>query len=317
MAAENVVVSICHPGKFGLVDHAEALVHYGQRLDPQRTYVLAQGLDEVFAVARRIRRTGNKAVCVVWDNSLATFASAVLAKQLGLTFVYYYHEPGGIGQKLFKADPLLYSLKSSLGEWLMCQLADRRAVARPDKLCFGDLYFPLLFDDQRPPWNSRKRVIGFLGARRNQRFFDLFQQMAPSFAAAGFEVAYFPSPESGRSREEKFAFLANCTAIWNVYGVSFNQSGVTGDCFMSSTPVIASHFEPYRELLALHGKLVEVDLFQEPKDMCARLVANLERLVQARPGQDPESLRQAQSAFGGAAAFSNHWLPVLGRLLDG
>ncbi len=315
MNSIHFVASICHPKKLGLIDLAKALQYYGQTYDRQRTYVLLHNITDLKNLLRGARNSGGIGLCIVWDNSLRSLLFALIARLLGVVTAYYYHEPGGFGQKIFKSDPFFYSLMATFGEWAFRKSTNFHIVARPDKIGFGDAFCPLIFDDRRPIHElGQKKIIGFLGARRNQRLFNLFNLLVPDLKKAGYLVAFFPSKEYGSSNEEKFAFLSQCTAVWNVYGVPYNQSGVTGDCLMSSTPVIYSAFEPYGSLLRELDLGIELDLMQPQPELARHLLDELERMNGMHKKSSDISLSKVQSDFGGRGAFVKYWLPFFASL---
>lgn len=312
------IASICRPNKLGLLDLAKALEYYGQVSDMERDHLVLENLVHLIRVVDKARRSGGTGLCVIWDNSLQSLLAALIARLLGVKTAYYYHEPGGIGQKLLKSDPVFYSLKAALGEWLFKKATHFHIVARADKIGFGDAFCPLLFDDRRPEHNSEsKPLIGFLGARRNQRLYNLFKSLTPNLREAGYDIAFFPSAEHGQSAEEKFSFLSQCTAVWNVYGVPYNQSGVTGDCIMSGTPVIHSAFEPYRSLLRELNLGVEVDLMRPQPDLARQIVEQLKSLGGVHKGAPRLSIVDAQSFFGGLMAFRQYWQPFFDTINNG
>lgn len=304
------IASICHPRKLGLIDLAEALQHYGQTHDQQRDYVILKNLSHLMHLVRKLRSLQGTGLCVVWDNSLRSLLIALVARMFGIKTAYYYHEPGGFGQKIFKSDPFFYSLKATLGEWVFLKATHFHIVARPDKIGFGDVFCPLLFcvrRKEREP--TPEKLIGFLGAKRNQRLYNLFRLFGPELKKAGYQIAFFPSAEFGTSTVEKFEFLGRCAAVWNVYGVPYNQSGVTGDCLMSGTPVIHSAFEPYRSLLSELNLGIELDLMQPHHDLIQNLLEKLAKKNALDKDVDSRYITEAQSNYGGQKAFIDHWKP--------
>ncbi len=306
----HFVASICHPAKLGLLDLAKALNHYGLAHDQERDYIILEDVFHLICLVRKLRKLEGTGICVVWDNSLRSLLIALIARALGIRIAYYYHEPGGFGQKIFKSDPLFYSLKATLGEWIFLKASHYHIVARPDKIGFGDVFCPLLYSDSRPEFECPpEKLIGFLGAKRNQRLYNLFILLEPKLKRAGYQIAFFPSTEYGSSTEEKFEFLSRCSAVWNVYGVPYNQSGVTGDCLMSGTPVIHSSFEPFRSLLNELNLGIELDLFQTCDVMILNLLKNLDGKSLFRNDIERIRLSTSKSNFGGQQAFLKYWKP--------
>lgn len=298
----RAIFALCHPRKPGLLDHARAIVRYGRLLDPGTDYALLSR----FADLGKLKRGD---VVVIWDNSPASLALAWACKFRGARIVYYLHEPGGLGQKLVKDDPLVYSFLAATAELAFKGVADLIAVPRFDRMAHGDVFLPLPFWEERPPPAPSARRIGFIGARRRHRLQHVFASLEPVMRAEGFEPAYFPAPGSSAGEAEKFAFLAECAAVWNPYGVPLNQSGVTLDAAMSSIPVIGTAFEPFRETLKRLGLFYELRLSEGPESLADQLRVILLRLA-ARNDRKPVD-RAVLSELGGAAMFQRRWLPLL------
>lgn len=298
----RAVFSLCHPRKPGLLDHARAIVRYGRLYDTPARYDLISHLSDIGKITR-------DATVVTWDNSPASLALAWACKIRGARIVYYLHEPGGLGQKLVKDDPLFYSFLAAFAELSFRGVADLVAVPRYDRMAHGDVFLPLPFRDDRPPPASNARRIGFIGARRHHRLQHVFAGLEPVIRREGFEPAYFPAPGGGFGEADKFAFLSECAAVWNPYGVPLNQSGVTLDAAMSSIPVIGTAFEPFRETLKRYGLFYELRLADGPESLAEQMRVILLRLAAKtdRSPVDPVAL----SELGGAAMFRRRWLPFL------
>lgn len=301
----RAIYALCHPRKPGLLDHARAVVRYGRLYDPAATYRLMTGLGDVRSLHRG-------AVVVVWDNSPKSLALAWICRFRGATIVYYLHEPGGLGQKLVKDDPLVYSFMAAYAELSFRGVAHLVAVPRYDRMAHGDVFLPLPFWEERPPPVAGARRIGFVGARRHHRLQHVFASLEPVIRAEGFEPAYFPAPGGGAGEAEKFAFLSECAAVWNPYGVPLNQSGVTLDAAMSSIPVIGTAFEPFRELLQPLGLFYELSLSAGPEHLAEQVRAIL-RYLAAKNDRKPVDAA-ARSELAGAAMFQRRWLPFFQTL---
>lgn len=104
----------------GLVDHSQALQLYcseeGISCKAESSY------GRIFAHFWRGSR-----LFIFWDNSFKSVFCAAILRMIGALVIYYYHEPGGIGQKLVKNDPFFYSLFAALAEFVqkICQLDPR------------------------------------------------------------------------------------------------------------------------------------------------------------------------------------------------
>lgn len=309
------ILSVCHPGNRGLLDHSAALVSYGQQYDANRSYLAVHGVRESLRAAARTRRHRRACLWVLWDNSLLTLLIGVGARVLGGHVVYMLHEPGGVGQKLTKGDPFVYSCLAALAETAMTAVSHSVVVPRRDRLAFGDAFVPLLYDEARPePHTARTRRIGFLGARRAHRLAHLFTRLVPRLRETGIEVSYFPSKDRGTTYSEKIRFLQEMDLVWNVYGVPFNQSGVTGDCIMSMVPMVCSVHEPERALLGLLGLKCEIDLRQTEEEIGAVLIAFLADRQEEPSSLDMREARALRSMYGGSMAFQTYWKPLFDRI---
>lgn len=301
----NFIASICNHKKLGLKDHALALEYYGNMNDSEREYLLVKNFFHLIHIFFLSKRENKYGLFLIWDNSIRSLLLGLISRALGFTLVYYYHEPGGLNQKLLKKDPLIYSFKAALGEWLFQKIAHYSLVARLDKVSAGYVFCPLLFDDRRPKSNPQN-FIGFLG-RQMHRHHALFNSFKPTLENAGYEIVFFPSKHFGSSASDKFIFLGQCIAVWNVYEVPYNQSGVTGDALMSGTPVIFSRYEPF-QLLLLRCKLgVYVDITKPASEILEKLLRDISDSGNRRGIKSKKALKLEQSRFGGNIAFINHW----------
>jgi hypothetical protein len=299
----RTVLSLCHPRKPGLLDHAQTIVRYGRMFDPDARYKLVSRFGDL------TKWRGGGTVVVIWDNSPASLALAWVLKLRGAKIVYYLHEPGGLGQKLVKDDPLVYSFLAAYAELCFRGVADLVAVPRFDRMAHGDVFLPLPFWEERPDPVPGANRIGFIGARRRHRLQHVFAALEPVIRAEGFVPAYFPAPDGGAAEADKLAFLAGCAAVWNPYGVPLNQSGVTLDAAMSSIPVIGTAFEPFRDILKRFGLFYELRLSEGPESLADQLRVILLRLA-AKSDRKPVEAA-ARSELAGAAMFQRRWLPFL------
>ena len=313
------VGSICAPNKYGLMDHAVALYEYGSDLDSSKSYLdpLDSNNFVYVPVNTHCRRASHWQIWVVWDNSLFSFLSALVARFRRAKLVYFLHEPGGLEQKLAKGDGLLYSLSARAAEIVMAFLSHRVISAHPKNRKHVDLICPLLYSERKSSEiDKKRRIIGFLGAVRSSRTPALFEEVCSFLLKMGYEVRFFPSAEFGQKSSEKLRFLDECFCVWNVYSVPHNQSGVSGDCIMSQTCVVHSKYEAYMKVLASLSLSIAVDLESSPAEIAKSIEAAYKsgcpkNSLEVQQLEENDSVR---SAFGGAVAFRKSWLPMLSQL---
>jgi len=303
----NLIISFTHPNKLGLIDIANALTDYGGTYDKSRKYLSISNLFDLLKAL--IRNRNNKTICVIWDNSLYSLNAMLICCIYRVKILYYLHEPGGIGQKLYKGDPFIYSIKASLGEWLMKLISSKVLIARADKLAFGDFYAPLLYNHDRPYPKKNSNIIGFLGAKRRHRMHHVFKSISSKLTKNGYKIYYFPSSKYGKNLEDKVKFLEECCAIWNCYGAPYNQSGVTGDCIASGVPCIVSQFEPFIDDLEKLGLLIKIDIRLSDDDLAHQLVNFLDERSKSNTHFN-HSKKELASIYGGDLAFKKHWLNI-------
>jgi len=302
------VFSVVHPKKYGLLDICEALSFYGNQSDSARAYSTITSRVKLAELLVRGKSKKGSIGLVFWDNSFFSLFCLCLGKLFGAQTFYYLHEPGGIGQKLVKGDRFIYSIGASLAEALMGRLASKVLVPRFEALVFGDYYAPLLFVGDESEYNCpEKKFIGFLGGRRKSRLEHVYRGIQAKLNELGIESGYFPSKEFGFSKEDKLAFLNRCDAVWNVYGVPYNQSGVTGDCIMSDVRCIVSHYEPFLSDLRKLDLAVEVDIASDNESIVKKLMSIYK---EDSNNVDESYRREIRSKFGGTLAFSKYWKPV-------
>ena len=302
------VISVVHPKKYGLLDICEALSFYGNQSDSARAYsTITSRAKLAKLLVQRKSKKGSIGI-VFWDNSFFSLFCLCLGKLFGARTFYYLHEPGGIGQKLIKGDRFIYAICASLAEALMGRLASKVIVPRFEALVFGDCYAPLLFVGDESEYNSsEKKFIGFLGSRRKSRLEHVYRGLQAKLNKLGVESGYFPSKEFGVSKEDKLAFLNRCDAVWNVYAVPYNQSGVTGDCIMSDIRCIVSHYEPFLEELRQLNLALEVDITTDEDLIIEKLMSIYK---EDSKKIDESDRRKIRSKFGGTLAFSKYWKPL-------
>lgn len=308
----NSIISFIHPKKFGLIDIANALTEYGCVNDKTRVYSSISNLKVLIKklIANKNRK---KTICIFWDNSFYSLNAMLVCIFFRVKILYYLHEPGGIGQKLYKGDPFIYSIKASFAEWLMKLISSKILVARADKLAFGDYYAPLLYSHNRPYAKQNSKTIGFLGAKRDHRMHHVFERISSKLIENGYKIIYFPSHAYGKDIKAKVKFMEECCAIWNCYGVPYNQSGVTGDCIASGVPCIVSKYEPFIDDLEKLDLLVKLDIRLSDDELALQLINILEERIKAKKHFDNQK-KELASIYGGELAFNKHWLKIFNSL---
>lgn len=294
------IISVCKQEKLGLMDLADALTFYGKNNDPERNYFTLNRIIDIF---KAFFKKNTRNIFVIWDNSPRSLCVMIICFILRMKIIYYLHEPGGFKHKRQLRATFLYSLFASSNEFLCKSLSSYVGISRKDKIEHGDYFLPLLYDDRRPN-HSPKNIIGFLGSQKKERIPDVFRDVAIGLQSYGYDIGYFPSAVHGKSRKEKFDFLAKCTAVWNVFIYEYNLSGVTGDSFMSGTPIIVSDFEPFMNILLKYNLAIKVNINDSSDVIVAKIIKYL-RLPKKRLSKT--NIQNQQSIFGGASAFINYW----------
>ena len=294
------IISVCKQEKLGLMDLADALTFYGKNNDPEREYFILNRIIDIFTAFFK-KNTRN--IFVIWDNSPRSLCVMIICFILRMKIIYYLHEPGGFWHKRQLRATFLYSLFASSNEFLCKSLSNYVGISRADKIEHGDYFLPLLYDDRRPN-HSPKNIIGFVGSQKKERMPDVFRDVAIGLQSFGYDIGYFPSAIHGKSRKEKFDFLAKCSAVWNVFIYEYNLSGVTGDAFMSCVPLIVSDHEPFINLLLKNDLAIRVDINDTSDEIIVKIIKYMNS---RRERSNQESLKKEQSRFGGAAAFMDYW----------
>ncbi len=300
----TTIISICRPNKLGLIDLAKSLVRYGNELDKQRKYLLLMTFAEFFCILIKARKSKEKVICIFWDNSLYSLSYLILSRLFFFKTIYYYHEPGGYAHKRRLRATIAYSFFSSFAECVYLSISNFIGISRKDKISSGDYFLPLLYDDIRPLHIKGTKKIGYLGNLKKERLPNVLKEIEPLLNAKGYEVVYFPSIRYGQSTFDKYAFLSQCTAVWNVYAYPYNLSGVTGDAFMSNTPLIVSEFEPFLDILNTNNLAILFDR-SEPNEVMVEKIEKSIKIIDDSPPS--KSLTSDQSRFGGKIAFLDYW----------
>ncbi len=300
----SVIVSVCRPKKLGLMDLARSLVFYGNALDKKRNYVVLEGAADFFSILINAIKKNERVICVFWDNSFFSLLYLIFSRILLFKTVYYYHEPGGYSHKRKLRATIKYSLLASIGEKIYLSLTNFVGISRKDKISSGDFFLPLLYGNQRPLHVKRTKKIGYLGNFKNERLPNVLKRIEAKLNARGYEVIYFPSSTYGNTTFEKYQFLSQCAAIWNVYAYPYNLSGVTGDAFMSNTPLILSKYEPFLDILVSNNLAILLDPLESDETM-VKIIDESIKLIDETP--PTSSLGSDQSNFGGADAFLDFW----------
>ncbi|WP_422672446.1 hypothetical protein [Candidatus Methylopumilus planktonicus] len=293
------------------MDFSHALVYYGSKYDKRREYISPTKFCEIFNVYLGLNKNKKKAICIIWDNSFYSFSLATIARFLGIKIIYYYHEPGGLTHKLELRAPIYRISIQRLAEILNFKIADYVAVSKLEKIEKDFVFLPLLYDDRRPKKIRNSNKIGYIGALKSERLPELFKSLECLFNEKKYELIFFPSKEYGSTREDKYKFLAECAAIWNVFAYPYILSGVTGDAFFSRTPLIVSKYEPFMDLLLKNDLAVRVDPAMSPKTICEQIIKSIRAF---NPSISKSSNRDL-SSFGGKKAFQVNWLKTFEAII--
>jgi len=127
----------------------------------------------------------------------------------------------------------------------------------------------------------------------------------------GYQAIFFPSKEYGFLEHQKFDFLSRTDIVWNVFNCPNNISAVTGDAFMSKTPIIVSKYEKFIKLLRKHNLCVEIDIYDPPNFIAEKILSYLSMNNNPLP-----SISTDHSNFGGSKAYVKYWQPVFYQLTD-
>lgn len=300
------ICSLVNKRRLGLVDHARALQIYCEK-SGNAGKVAHSFLD--------LLRLKNNDIMIVWDNSIRTILLALTYRLFySGRILYYYHEPGGIGQKLMKNDPFLYAILATCAENLNKRISHKILVPKLKDLPEGNFIAPLLFHEQKIEQNDKRDIltVGLLGTPRPNRFIRLLQQLTA--ACLDVEIEFFPSDKWGTDLHSKQKFLSACDAVWNVYAVSYNQSGVTGDCIMSGKPVFHSKYEPYASLLSQLKISLEIEVGTSYEALERQFNKHIETIKNQK--LDLIALKHAASKFGGNVCFEDHWLKIFEQVMN-
>jgi hypothetical protein len=303
MKSEHVI-SVCNPKKLGLMDFSRALVYYGSRYDKTRAYISPTKFFDIFNAYLEVKKNKRKGICIIWDNSFYTFSLAIMARFFMIKTIYYYHEPGGLAHKLELRAPFFRIIIQRLAEMLNFIIADYVAVSKLNKIEKDFVFLPLLYDDRRPKKIINTNKIGFIGALKSERLPELFKSLESFFNDNKYELIFFPSKKYGSSAKDKYKFLSECEAIWNVFAYPYNLSGVSGDAFFSKTPLILSKHEPFMNLLSKNGLAILVNPSMPPEEICEHIIKS----IRTRNSSTSKPSYSDLSSFGGKKAFQLNWL---------
>lgn len=306
----KIIISLCHKKKYGLLDIANALTMYGNRHENFIDFYLLSNSINLFKL---LTNSPNKIICcVVWDNSFFSLFNCFLLKLFSIKIIYYYHEPGGFRHKVNNLKNKFFSaLGQSIAEFLFKLLSTYNAVSLKKNLHHGHFYLPILFSDIRPPRRKKNKTIGFMGFRKRERCPILFEKTVQILQKNGYQAIFFPSKEYGFLEHQKFDFLSRTDIVWNVFNCPNNISAVTGDAFMSKTPIIVSKYEKFIKLLRKHNLCVEIDIYDPPNFIAEKILSYLSMNNNPLP-----SISTDHSNFGGSKAYVKYWQPVFYQLTD-
>jgi hypothetical protein len=302
-----IIGSICHPKKQGLIDHAEALQYYGTGNDEKNKYYGDLNLRLICRIRLEGLLRGNKVILVVWDNSFQTLLNTIISRIIGARIYYYYHEPGGVKEKLYKTGSLSYSFSVSIVESLFKLVSTKILVAKRHSCDKSYTFCPLLFRDDRPSWSpSVKNIVGFIGKSRSARSFGELSKFSKILKDLNVEIKIFPDDYDSNDYEEKVKFLSKCLIVWNVYTRRYNQSGVTGDCIMSGVPIIHSEHEPWKNIIFQNG--LGYELKEGYSDFqLKKIIEDVQRKARSIDLDGFAVNDDIASNFGGKNAFMSHW----------
>lgn len=270
------------------------------------------------AVAGGLPASGHSHVFVQSTHPLNSLLIWRLRRALGPVDVHYYlHEPGTLRLKLARGDGLALSLAVTASHHLDLRAANRfyvsNAAARERALrsyripglesrCdLLPLPFPDLVPDWTPPRGNTAPHLLMLGRADERRCLDVFLGLARhaarerptwrftilSSSPVGVDDALRLLPNlqlrvgQPYSDAQMTAALGAATHVFNLFRITYTQSGVTPVALMHGVPVIASTWERSPELENL-GCIYVDDI--PPPD---RLLALIERA----PSSDARGLR--------------------------
>jgi len=307
----SLILSVCKPNKLGLMDLAKSLVWYGNTLDSNNRYFILEGFLYFISISINAIKKKETVICIFWDNSLYSLMYLVLSRLFLFKTIYYYHEPGGYSHKRQLRASISYSLFASVGDKIFLTLTQFIGISKVDNINSGDFFLPLLYANERPLHLKYTKKIGYLGNLKGERLPNVLKRIEIQLNTLGYEVIYFPSIKYGRSTSDKYSFLSQCAAIWNVYAYPYNLSAVTGDAFMSNTPLIVSKYEPFLQVLSNNNLAILLDPYLSDIDLVKLIDESIKKNEESSPSS---SLIHDQSKFGGGAAFHEHWRECFERI---
>lgn len=306
----SLILSVCKPKKLGLMDLAKSLVWYGNTLDSNNRYFILDGFLYFISISINAIKKRETVICIFWDNSLYTLIYLVLSRLFLFKTIYYYHEPGGYSHKRQLRASISYSLFASIGDKIFLTLTQFIGISKVDNINSGDFFLPLLYASERPFHLKYTKKIGYLGNIKAERLPNILKRVEIQLNTLGYEVIYFPSIKYGRSTSDKYSFLSQCAAIWNVYAYPYTLSAVTGDAFMSNTPLIVSKYEPFLQVLSANNLAILLDPYSSDIDMVKLIDESIKKNEESSPSS---SLIHDQSKFGGGEAFE-YWRECFDRI---
>lgn len=299
------VFALVNRKKHGLIDFATAVVHYGND-DSCGHYYLVHDVKDYL---KQNVLHAKKNIVIVFDNSISSILAGLYFAFKGFKIIYMYHEPGGFIQKRMFMSPFLYSIFAVIAEEINKKIANLVVVPLKKNIPYGDCYAPLLVvrDKFKDDIKRTDKYIGFLGSRRRQRLPRLLLSIQKDLAQHGYEVKWFPGPETGYTFQDKLKFINNSSAIWNYIGRPYNQSGVTLESIAARKFIFVSSHDPYAEFLTKHSSGNVLNLECE-LNLVECIVNNIEK---SNPTYN--NMIEIDSIIG-KAAFNTYWLPIFREL---
>jgi len=305
---KEVIISLCHKKKYGLLDLSKALILYGNRYEKELFFYSISSLLEL---VNFLKFNKNKIVCcVIWDNSIFSLLASIFIKLKKIKIIYYFHEPGGLKHKI---DNLNVSYKLAIlqftSEIFFKFISDFTAVSLKKNIKYGNFFLPILYSDLRPSRKRNLKKIGFIGFKKKERCPKLFEDVIYYLRPKGYDAAYFPSDQYGFSETDKFNFLSKVDIVWNVFCCPNNLSAVTGDAFMSKTPLIISKYERFGALLKKHNLCIKINISNTPEQIANKILFYLQN-----NNKSLINIKEDQAKFGGSSAYIKYWHPTFNFL---
>lgn len=227
-----------------------------------------------------------------------------LRRLLGRVEVYYYlHEPGSVGLKIDRGDGIVSAIGVTAAHYVDLLASDRfyvsNAAARERALASYRIpslakkcdVLALPFVDLVPCWRPTRRPeaphLLMIGRADDRRCLDVFlalarlaAQVRPAWrftilSASLVEIGstFLPNLQltagTPYSDEQMTAAVRSASHVFNLFRITYTQSGVTPVSLMHGIPVIASAWERDSELEKLG--CIYLDAIPEPATLLTRI----------------------------------------------